>query len=67
MNTASTKRNGAVRLHYIDESEGPRYYVRSAQGVHAERWNDLAHDIREWREGLRDRYGIPAEWGAASR
>lgn len=29
--------------------------------MHAERWNDLAHDIREWREGLRDRYGIPIE------
>ena len=29
-----------MRLYYIDESEGPRYYVRSALGVDAERWND---------------------------
>ena len=50
-----------MRLYYIDESEGPRYYVRSALGVDAERWNDLAHDIREWRTELRDRYGIPVE------
>ena len=48
-----------MRLYYIDESESPRYYVRSALGVDAERWNDLARDIREWREELRDRYGIP--------
>lgn len=38
-----------MRRYYIDESEGPRYYVRSALGVDAERWNDLAHDIREWQ------------------
>ena len=50
-----------MRLYYIDESEGPRYYVRTALGVDAERWNDLAHDIREWRVELRDRYGIPIE------
>ena len=30
-----------MRLYYIDESEGPRYYVRSALGVDAERWNEL--------------------------
>ena len=38
-----------MRLYYIDESEGPRYYVRSALGVDAERWNDLFGDIYEWR------------------
>ena len=48
-----------MRLYYIAESKGPRYYVRSALGVDAERWNDFAHDIREWRTALRDRYGIP--------
>ena len=48
-----------MRLYYIGESEGPRYYVRSALGVDAERWNDLARDIRKWRIELRDRYGIP--------
>ena len=50
-----------MRLYYIDESEGARYYVRTALGVDAERWNDLAHDIREWRVEMRDRYGIPIE------
>ena len=50
-----------MRLYYIDESEGPPYYVRTALGVDAERWNDLANDIREWRAELRDSYGIPTE------
>ena len=30
-----------MRLYYIDESEGPRYYVRSALGVDGESWNQL--------------------------
>ena len=50
-----------MRLYYIDESEGPRYYVRSALGVDAERWNDLFTDIHAWRMELRDRYGIPLD------
>ena len=48
-----------MRLYYIDESEGPRYYVRTALGVDAERWNELSNDILEWRTEVRDRYGIP--------
>ena len=50
-----------MRLYYIDESEGPRYYVCSALGVDVERWNDLSNDICAWRMELRDRYGIPTE------
>ena len=50
-----------MRLYFIDESGCPRYYVRSALGVDVERWNDLAHDICEWRTELRDRYGIRVE------
>ena len=50
-----------MRLYYIDESEGPRYYVRSALGVDAERWNDLFHDIHEWRRELRETRGIPTD------
>ena len=50
-----------MRLYYIDESEGPRRYVRSALGVDAERWNDLFRDIHDWRLELRDRYGIPLD------
>ena len=50
-----------MRLYYIDESEGPRYYVRSALGVDAERWNDLFHDIHEWRQELRESRGIPTD------
>lgn len=35
-----------MRLYYIDESKGRRYYVRSALGVDAESWNDLiAHSL----------------------
>ena len=48
-----------MRLYYIDESEGPRYYVRSALGVDGERWNDLFGDIHSWRLELQERYGIP--------
>ena len=50
-----------MRLYYIDESEGPRYYVRSALGVDAERWNDLSRDIHAWRLELGEQYGIPLE------
>ena len=48
-----------MRLYYIDESEGPRYYVRSALGIDGERWNDLSEDIHAWRVELGERYGIP--------
>ena len=50
-----------MRLYYIDESEGPTCYVRSALGVDAERWNDLFTDIQEWRRELQKRYGIPPD------
>ena len=50
-----------MRLYYIDESEGPTYYVRSALGVDAEQWNDLFAYIQEWRRVLRERYGIPPD------
>ena len=50
-----------MRLYYIDESEGPTCYVRSALGVDAERWNDLFTDIEEWRRELQKRYGIPPD------
>ena len=48
-----------MRLYYIDESKGPRYYVRSALGVDGERWNELFGDIHAWRLELQERYGIP--------
>ena len=48
-----------MRLYYIDESEGPRYYVCSALGVDGERWNELFADIHAWRTKLQERYGIP--------
>ena len=50
-----------MRLYYIDESEGPTCYVRSALGVDAERWNDMFTDIQEWRRELQKRYGIPPD------
>ena len=50
-----------MRLYYIDESEGPRFYVRTALGVDAERWNDLFHGVQEWRHELQDRYAVPAD------
>ncbi len=50
-----------MRLYYIDESEGPRYYVRSALGVDAERWNDLARRVHDWRLDLQERYAVPTD------
>ena len=50
-----------MRIYYIDESEGPKCYVRSALGVDAERWNDLFADVQEWRSELREGYGIPTD------
>ena len=53
------RRMNIMRLYYIDESEGPTCYVRSALGVDAERWNDLFADIQEWRGQLQERHAIP--------
>ena len=50
-----------MRLYYIDESEGPTRYVRSALGVGAERWNDLFEIIHRWRRELRETHGIPPD------
>ena len=50
-----------MRIYYIDESEGPRYYVRSALGVDAERWNDLSGRIHDWRLDLQERYSVPID------
>ncbi|MDE3267313.1 MAG: DUF3800 domain-containing protein [Chloroflexota bacterium] len=50
-----------MRLYYIDESEGPRCYVRSALGVDAERWNDLNRRVRDWRTELQECYGVPVD------
>ena len=50
-----------MRIYYIDESEGPRYYVRTALGVDAERWNDLNARVRDWRIKLEQRYAVPPD------
>ena len=57
-----------MRLYYIDESEGPTCYVRSALGVDAERWNDLFADIQEWRreQALLAGHGMLAQSGGVS-
>jgi len=50
-----------MRLYYIDESEGPSCYVRTAMGVDAERWNDLHCRVRDWRIDLQERYAVPTD------
>ncbi|MYB49147.1 MAG: DUF3800 domain-containing protein [Dehalococcoidia bacterium] len=55
------RRTETMRIYYIDESEGRRYYVRTALGVDAERWNELHARVREWRRELQDRYAVPAD------
>ena len=54
-----------MRIYYIDESEGPRYYVRSALGVDAERWNSLHGCIQDWRTALAGDYSVPTSREAA--
>ncbi len=48
-----------MRICYIDESEGPRYYVRSALGVDAERWNSLHGCVQDWRYAVAGDYSVP--------
>ncbi len=48
-----------MRIYYIDESEGPRYYVRSALGVDAERWNGLHGRILDWRTAMEADFHVP--------
>jgi len=48
-----------VRLYYLDESEGKRYYVRSALGVDEEVWNEVFNAIRDWRREVMRLYHIP--------
>ncbi len=48
-----------MRIYYIDESEGPRYYVRTALGVDAERWNGLHERIIDWRTAMEADYHVP--------
>ena len=48
-----------MRVYYIDESEGPRYYVRTALGVNAERWNGLHGRILDWRTAMEADYHVP--------
>ena len=57
--TDMLRRTKAMRIYYIDESEGPRYYVRSALGVNAERWNGLHGRIQDWRTALAGDYSVP--------
>ena len=51
-----------MRIYYIDESEGPRYYVRSALGVDAERWNGLHGRILNWRTAMEADFHVPRNW-----
>ena len=48
-----------MRIYYIDESEDPRYYVRSALGVDAERWNSLHGCVQDWRYAVAGDYSVP--------
>ena len=48
-----------MRIYYIDESEGPTRYVRSALGVDAERWNRLHSAVQSWRYAVAGDYSVP--------
>ncbi len=51
-----------MRLYYVHEAESRRRHVRTALGVNAEVWNDFLRVIRDWRQELWRRHGIPCEW-----
>jgi len=53
------KRVKPVRLYYLDESSGDRYYARSALGIDAEVWSDAFYILRDWRKHIRENYSIP--------
>jgi hypothetical protein len=48
-----------VRLYYLDESEGLKYYVRSAIGVNVEVWSEVFGHVRNWRKEIMSTYHIP--------
>ena len=48
-----------MRIYYIDESEGPTCYVRSALGVDTERWNSLQSSVQSWRYAMAGDYSVP--------
>ena len=50
-----------MRLYYIDESESPRCYVRTALGVDGERWNDLVRRFQDWRQEIEQSYAVPTD------
>ena len=52
-----------MRIYYIDESEGPQYYVRSALGVNAERWTGLHGCVQDWRYAVAGDYSVPTRAG----
>ena len=49
-----------MRIYYIQESEGPTRYVRSALGVDAEKWTKLSRRVLTWREALEGDFHVPA-------
>ena len=48
-----------MRIYYLDESEGPTHYVRSALGINAEVWSEVFQHVRSWRKELMTKYHIP--------
>lgn len=52
-------RTKPVKLYYLDESEGPTHYVRSAIGIDDAAWNEAFLHIKEWRKEIMRKYHIP--------
>ena len=48
-----------MRLYYLDESEEPTHYVRSATGINDEVWSKAFLPIQQWRKELMGKYHIP--------
>lgn len=48
-----------MRLYYLDESEGPTQFVRSAIGIDDDVWNEAFLYIQEWRKEIMRKHHIP--------
>ena len=57
----SSRSSKRLDIYRSIESEGPCYYVRSALGVDAERWNDLHGRILDWRTAMEGDYRVPRD------
>jgi hypothetical protein len=48
-----------MRIYYLDESESPNHYIRTAVGINEEDWNEAFALVQDWRKDVMRRHHIP--------